>query len=288
MKRWLVLLLLLLTGTAHAENTENYTRLFTPGRMRENDFMLRYQLYAPENIQEGERYPLILFFHGVDERGVDNQKQLTTASMIPHYFTGDNPEQYPCFILAPQCPPGQMWTIANGEHNAASSDFRMDQYPITRGLSLTMQVLEEVCKQYPVDRDRLYVTGISMGGYAVWDLITRYPDVFAAAVPICGGCDSTRAAEIASIPIRCYHGARDRTINPDGSRNMFDAMMALGTPAVKYRVAADGSIGGVQTNLDDPSQATYLYYEYAALEHACWDQAYGDPAWLAWLFAQTK
>lgn len=118
MKRLLTCLLavtvmLLSMPTVSAAAIENYTELFTAATITdENNNSMNYQYYVPTNYESSKAYPLVVFLHGAGERGTDNMKQLTASSMMPHYFTKENMEKYPCIILAPQCPIGKTWANA--------------------------------------------------------------------------------------------------------------------------------------------------------------------------------
>ena len=122
--------------------------------------------------------------------------------------------------------------------------------------------LEDTLKREPIDPARIYLTGLSMGGYGSWDLAARMPDRFAAVIPICGGGDGATAAKIKDLPIWCFHGDADTAVRVERSRTMIEALRAAGG-APKYS-------------------------ELAGVGHDSWTPAYRDPDVLAWLFAQKK
>jgi predicted peptidase len=125
-----------------------------------------------------------------------------------------------------------------------------------------MELIDQLQGKYPVDASRLYITGLSMGGFGTWDALQRWPDRFAAAVTICGGGDTRMAAKIAHVPIWVFHGARDPVVKPDRSRKMVQAIKdAGGKPK---------------------------YTEYPQAGHDSWTATYKDPEVLKWLFAQRK
>jgi predicted peptidase len=115
-------------------------------------------------------------------------------------------------------------------------------------------------KEYPVDPSRIYITGVSMGGFGTWDLLARLPGKFAAAIPICGGGDEQTALKIKHIPLWVFHGAKDDIVSPKQSRTMIKALQDAG-----------GAPG---------------YTEYPDIEHSSWVQAYREPHLLPWLFKQ--
>jgi predicted peptidase len=216
---------------------------------------LPYRLLRPLSVADAATYPLVIFLHGGGERGTDNEKQLVHG--VPRFATMERREQYPCFLIAPQCPDGQKWVEVDwtAEHHTQPAD------PGVVG-QLTLALIEKTIKVLPIDRNRVYLTGMSMGGYGTWDLLARRPDLFAAGVPVCGGGDEATAERMAHIPVWAFHGALDTVVKPARSRNM---------------VAALDAIGG------EP-----LYTEYADVGHHSWDRAYADPALYHWLFAQRR
>ncbi len=216
---------------------------------------LPYRLLKPLAIEEGKKYPLVVFLHGAGERGTDNEKQLVHG--VPQFASKENREKYPCFLIAPQCPDGKKWVEVDwsADHHTLPKD------PGEVG-RLTLALIEKSIQELPVDPKRVYLTGLSMGGYGTWDLLARRPDLFAAAAPVCGGADEATAEKIKDIPIWVFHGGKDPVVKPARSRNM---------------VAALKKAGGKPR-----------YTEYPNVGHNSWDNAYRDPEFYKWLFAQKK
>ena len=214
---------------------------------------LLYRLYAPKGATTETRLPLLLFLHGAGERGDDNAAQLKhgVKQMLALQ------ERHPCFIVAPQCPKGKKWNEVDW-HGASHET---PEKPSDSFASL-IPLLGSLQKELPVDPKRLYVTGLSMGGYGTWDLISRLPDTFAAAVPICGGGDESKAPSIAKIPQWIFHGGADTVVKPERSRNMVDALKKAG--------------------------AEPKYTEYEGVGHNSWDKAYADAELWSWLFSQKR
>lgn len=214
-----------------------------------SDF-LPYRLLKPVNPKALERFPLIIFLHGSGERGSDNEAQLKHIRNL--VVDQRNRGKYPCYVLAPQCPKGQLWA----EHN---KDGSVKAQP-TKPTQLLMELIDKISKEYPIDEARIYITGVSMGGYGTWDLLARYPQKFAAGVPVCGGGDERTASKLKQIPIWAFHGALDDVVSARQSQTMIEAIRKAG-----------GRPG---------------YTEYPDIKHDSWVQAYQEPHLLPWLFKQ--
>jgi predicted peptidase len=216
---------------------------------------LPYRLLRPEPYEDGKSYPLVVFLHGAGERGDDNEAQLVHG--VAEFTRPEVRKKYPCFLVAPQCPRGKKWS----DIDWASDTPKLPAEPSAEG-ALVLELIAALQKECRIDAQRIYLTGLSMGGYGTWDLLIRRPDLFAAAVPICGGGDETHVDNIVRIPIWVFHGAQDRAVKVERSRRM---------------VAALENAGGHP-----------LYTEYPDEGHASWVPAYRAPAMMRWLFKQVK
>ena len=216
---------------------------------------LGYRMMKPKNYDAAKKYPLVLFLHGAGERGSDNVAQLKHGMAV---FSSDEFQaKNPALIIVPQVPPNQKWSDTDWSKLTNS----LPEKP-SRNMRLAMELVDAMQKEFSIDPDRLYITGISMGGYGTWDAISRWPGKFAAAVPICGGGDEKQAAKLTKLPIWCFHGDKDPAVPVVRSRNMIAAIKAAG---------------------GDPK-----YTEYPGVGHNSWDNAYADPALYDWLFAQKR
>jgi len=213
---------------------------------------LLYRLFKPAGFDEKQKYPLVLFLHGAGERGDDNQAQ--TKNGVRFFL--QNQAKFPCFIAAPQCPAKFQWVDTpwgNLKHTIPAQP--------TEPMQSAIELLPALEKEFPsIDPKRVYVTGLSMGGFGTWDLITRMPKTFAAAVPVCGGADDAKAAAIVKVPVWVFHGGADDVVKTVRSRNIVAALKAA---------------GGMPK-----------YTEYPGVGHGCWDQAYGEAELFPWLFSQ--
>lgn len=175
-----------------------------------------YQLYIPPKIKDGEKVPLIVFLHGIRERGTGGYISGMFGQVVKQYL-----KQMPAIVLLPQCRPNVYWT-----------DAKMDE--------MVMRQTQAVSSEFAVDEKRRYLMGVSMGGYGVWHFAANYPNEFAALVSICGGSPLTSgdrfapiAAKIGKTPAWVFHGAQDNIVQVSESRNMVAAIRENGGD-VKY------------------------------------------------------
>jgi predicted peptidase len=216
---------------------------------------LLYRLLKPKDYDATKKYPLVLFLHGAGERGNNNSAQLVHG--MADFASDKIMASYPAFVLAPQCPAGDKWVDV--DWSAAKHD--MPEKPASP-MRLTLAVIEKLRKEFSIDSDRLYITGLSMGGYGSWDAIQRHPNLFAAAAPICGGGDPKLAGKIAKLPIWAFHGDKDTAVKVERSREMIDAIKAAG--------------------------GSPKYTEYPGVGHDSWTATYKNPEFYQWLFAQRR
>lgn len=214
----------------------------------------RHLLVRPADEKPGETYPLVVFLHGAGERGDDPSVLL--KNFFPQMLSEEYRRRFPCFILAPQCPAEQRW---------GSFDWKTgeDDGELQAPLAGAMGLVDAALKELPIDRDRVYLTGLSMGGFGTWEWAARRPDLWAAAAPVCGGGTAEQATAAAALPLWVAHGAADPLVKVGRGREM---------------VAAAVEAGG------NP-----IYVEYPFIGHDSWTPAYGTPDGLpAWLFRQRK
>jgi predicted peptidase len=217
---------------------------------------LPYRLFVPRGCDVAHPCGLVLFLHGAGERGRDNRRQLVHGALpLARAAARATP---PAIVLVPQCPDGAQWVQTPWAGGSYSIEGTAPSAPMVAVIDL----LAEIRRALGPDPQRLLLTGISMGGYGVWDLGLRHPELFAAALPICGAGDPARAGRLAATPVWAFHGERDPVVPVEGSRAMVRALEAAGAP-VKYT-------------------------EYAGAEHHVWARTYDDPAVLAWFFAQRR
>jgi len=196
----------------------------------QNGTVLPYSLYFPLNYDPGENYPFLLYLHEAGARGSDNQVQIGYQGFLDGYISTAM-EQYPCFILIPQCAEDTLWVDVPWTNGY----YRLDETPVSSNLSAATELLHSVLEETDaIDQSRLYVLGLSMGGYGTWDIITRNPELFAAAVPACGGCDAAQAEKLKDLPIWTFHGSEDQVVPNTSTQAMVKALQEAGSSMIKY------------------------------------------------------
>ena len=220
--------------------TEFQARTF----VSQEDVTMPYLLFVPKNMEQDNLYPLVLFLHGWDGHGSDNLKQISGGNLWGSrvWVLPENQKEFPCFVVAPQ----------------SSATWSKDQ------LAVVIELLDQIDNEFPIDKQRKYVTGQSMGGLGTWRMVSSYPDVFAAGVPICGYVDQEWATAIAThnVGIWAFHGDADETVPVSRSRGM---------------IAAIKKAGGKPR-----------YTEYPGVGHASWMGAYTEEKLFSWLFSQKR
>lgn len=221
-----------------------------------------YRIHIPESGAKGA--PLLLFMHGAGERGTDNTLQLRAALDV---FARCNPEVKEAVIIAPQCP--RNCPADNPEEETwvkypwYLGNYSTDAIPETWELEAVVELLLKNVRELGVDEDRVYVMGLSMGGFATWDLLARHSELFAAAMPICGAGDPSKVDLFKDIPIRTFHGSVDDTVPPTGTREMTRA-------------------------LRDAGAEDFSYIEFPGIGHWSWDLACSYPGIGKWMFSQNR
>lgn len=243
-----------------------YTRQFSFESVTAEGFKetLNYRLYVPEDYDENKAYPVILFLHGYGERdnGSNTNMAQLNIGMMTQFFSNGYYRDHECIIVAPQCPQDNQWVVQGYKGSYDIKHMDKTGATFTEAIQLCKLAIDKTAEAYNVDMDRIYVTGLSMGGYGTWNIITHYPDYFAAAIPICGGGDPTKADLITDIPVWCFHGDADPTVPVSGTRDMYNAITAAGGNKI-------------------------IYTEWPGIGHV-WYPAYCREDVWAWLFSQSK
>ena len=220
---------------------------------------LLYRMLKPDGYDPAgtTAYPLVIFLHGAGERGDDNELQL--AEGVKEFAKPETRKKHPAFVIAPQCPLNKSW----GHIKKIDGHLTLLKTPEpTESTGLVLELLDALPKEFRINPKRIYITGLSMGGFGTWDVLARHPDRFAAALPICGGGIEETAPAFAKVPIWVFHGAIDPEVEVELSRRMVEALRKAGSK---------------------PG-----FTEYPDVEHDSWTRTYRNPEVLDWLFAQKK
>lgn len=221
---------------------------------------LLYRQLVPQLVEKDMKYPLVLFLHGAGERGNDNEAQLQHGAMM---FTNPvNRDNYPTFALFPQCPANSYWAPVN-RNGKKDESFFPSVAPIPAPLQAVKELLDQFTDSNPVDTSRIYIVGLSMGGMGTFEMVCRYPDLFAAAIPICGGVNTIRLEKInTETSFRIYHGDADTVVPVKFSRDAYITLKRKG--------------------------ADVEYTEFPGVNHNSWTPAFNMPDFMEWLFKQSK
>lgn len=239
---------------------------FAPAVFDDEGFKLPYRLSSPPADDGSEKRPLLVFLHGFGERGDDNQRQLIHGGGL--FASEEFRNRHRAYVLVPQCPAG----------NQAESDdpviwglfLRPTDGSVPLGIDLApappmravTRLVDQLIATLPIDANRVYVGGLSMGGYATWELVARRPDFWAASLPICGGGNPAWGPRLAGTPCWAFHGDADDAVPVDRSREM---------------VAAVNGAGG-----------RVVYTEYPGVNHDSWTPTFASRFAWDWLFAQRR
>ena len=198
---------------------------------------MHYLLYLPEGYANdtAKKWPLLIFLHGSGEAGTDLEKIKVHGP--PKLI--EQGKKFPFIIVSPQAPPETGWQIE-----------------VLKGM------LDDLRKKYRVDNDRLYLTGLSMGGFGTWNFSEKYPGEFAAIAPVCGGGDADKVWQLRHTPVWCFHGAKDDVVPPSSSQRMVDSLR-------KYN-----------------SDVRFTLYPEA--NHNSWEVTYNNDSLYTWLLGQKK
>ena len=233
-------MLVLCTGLASgAESLFTGKSTGTWEKLEFNSLKLRF--FGDPKQDAAKSYPLVIFLHGRGSGGNDNEKQL--GSGAKSFADPENFAKRPCFILVPQCPDDKIGWLGTTQDDL-------------------IKLINVAVESLPVDKTRIYLTGLSMGGFGTWFAIAREPALFAAALPVCGGGDPATATAIRKVPIWAFHGAEDNVVPPSFSQKMVAALKKI-----------DGNI---------------KYTELPGVKHNAWDHVYANQEVHEWLFSQQQ
>lgn len=221
---------------------------------------LPYRILYPEFYEPHESYPLVLFLHGGGERGKDNNKQLLHGVSI--FSQEHNRREFPCIVVVPQCPSEDYWASADIDRTNYPLNIQFDyNKPMTNSLKMALRLLKSLINHEKVDRKRIYIAGLSMGGMGSFEAIYREPGLFSGAAIICGGGDtSAYNIQQPKTAFWIFHGSEDVVVRAEYSKEMYLRLLEL--------------------------KADVRFTEYIGVNHNSWDNAFAEPDLLPWLFNQ--
>lgn len=214
---------------------------------------VNYRIYVPDIPDTATNgVPLVLFLHGSGECGTNNVSQLSNGVGGLVWWSRNRES---AIVVAPQAPPGMVWSpVFFNELHA-----RMP-YSAPPMVKLVKSLIDDICERYPVDTNRILATGISLGAYGVWDMVSRYPGFFAAAIPVCGAGDPQKADAASKTPLWIFHGEKDGNVPNRLDRLMVSRLWELDAPV--------------------------RYMEYPDSGHGIWWRVYSDDSVMKWFFSQ--
>jgi predicted peptidase len=228
-----------------------------------NGDTLRYRMLIPANYDIHKSYPLVIFLHGAGERGSDNAAQLLHGGSL--FLKDSIRKEFPSFVIFPQCPQDSTWAPLRLNRDSAGKVTGLaflpnDREPVPG--QLVKSLLDSLLKTGKINSKKVYIGGLSLGGMGTFDLLTRYPNVWAAGFPICGAGDAGTAARFAKVPVWIFHGGADPVVPVTFSQQYYKALKELHAPV--------------------------QYTEYPGVGHNSWDNVFAEPGLLKWLFSNSK
>lgn len=257
--KYLFLLIAIFSIKANAQDYAAFQKqLFIKG----ND-TLPYRLLLPKNFDPNKKYPLVVFLHGSGERGNDNEKQLAHGAAL--FLRDSIREKYPAIIGFPQCPEVSYWSNVDVKADSVRRrpvfTFSADGKP-TLAMTMLLKLFNQLQDDFKIDKKRIYIGGLSMGGMGTFEIVRREPKLFAAAISICGGADSSTAGKLIRPAWWIFHGEKDNIVDPQYSKDMAKAIKNAGGDA--------------------------MLTLYPDANHNSWDSAFAEKNLIHWLFSQHK
>jgi poly(3-hydroxybutyrate) depolymerase len=241
-----------------ADSSEIAThKLLAHGMIESQGKALGYRLLKPEKVVAGKRYPLVVFLHGAGERGSDNRSHLKHGGSELSEWVAQKERN--AFVLFPQCPQDDQWA----DHDWNQVSHQMKAQP-TKSMRAVLTLIDDMIGSEPIDHQRIYAAGLSMGGYGVFDLLARRPNLFAAGAALCGGtdCNPRCLQRFKNVPLYIVHGDADKVVDVENSRNVVAGLRKLG--------------------------GSPEYLELSGVNHDCWTQTFDDDKLFSWMFSQNR
>jgi len=267
------------TALIQAQDEKSIAQKFEKRSHTFKNTTLPYRIFVPEDYDSTKSYPLLLCLHGAGERGIDNEIPIRKHSLAVSWANPESQKKNPSIIVAPQCPKKKKWSYVDW----GKGSYNIDTIPIGKEMQTVVDLLDTLLQDFNIDEKRQYVTGLSMGGYATWDITTRYPDRFAAAIPMSGAGDPTKALLFKNLPIWSFHNTNDQIVPVKGSREMVEAMENSDIKVVKTLGLSEKKI-----NQQLKKKEIHLYTESPQGNHGPWEPWYYNSNLHDWVFLQSK
>ncbi|NAS11876.1 prolyl oligopeptidase family serine peptidase [Flavobacteriaceae bacterium R33] len=222
------------------------------------DISLPYRILLPKEFDPQKSYPLVLVLHGAGERGLDNEAQLTHGSSV--FLEPENREKFPAIVVFPQCPEESYWANVDRQRKLMTFNFTFQPAGEATPAMKSLQALfDELLQNHKIDRSRIYVGGLSMGGMGTFEFVRRNPGTIAAAFAICGGAHPDTAANLTDTKWWVFHGDADMVVDYEHSVEIVNALKEQG--------------------------AEVQFTTYEGVNHNSWENAFAEPDLLPWLFS---
>lgn len=256
-KKILIITFLFNFTFAKCQNTDLYEKEIF---VYEND-TLNYRILKPNNYDPKKKYPLHLFLHGAGERGNDNQSQLVHGAKL--FLKKENREKFNSWVIFPQCKTNDRWPSFKFDTWNAEPKYNSDDIEPNTSLKLVIKLMDGFVNKVQVDKNKVYVSGLSMGGMGTFEILSRRPEMFAAATPICGnGIEKLTEIYAKKVPIWIFHGSDDTVVSPSHSLKMANAIIKNGgSPRITF---------------------------YENVGHDSWNNAFEEKDFLEWIHSKSK
>ena len=250
MKNLLLIIVFLMFSNSNSQDLE----LFEKETFEFEKETLSYRILKPLNYNSNKQYPVHLFLHGAGERGNDNVSQLVHGGKL--FLKKENREQYNSWVIFPQAPKNDWW----GYKEPYKFDYNVKE---SKAMSLVVKLMDDFIERKDVDTNRVYVSGLSMGGMGTFVILNLRPEMFAAATPICGDGDPSLVSNYSKkVPIWIFHGSDDTVVSPKKSLKMAKAIIENGgSPKMTF---------------------------YENVGHDSWNNAFAEKEFINWIHSKSK
>ena len=255
--------LFILTAISYSVSYAQNNTLFAKKLFIQKTDTLPYRILLPDNYKPENKYPLIIFLHGSGERGNDNEKQLIHGAEL--FLRDSIRKKYPAIVVFPQCNENSYWSNVNIVTDTVNGkrifQFSVNSKP-TVAMKLLLNLMDDLRHKYSIQKKKIYITGLSMGGMGAFEMVRRKPNLFAAAMPICGAANPATAKDILKTKWWIFHGEKDDVVNPQYSKDMANAILNEGGSAILTI--------------------------YPNANHNSWDSAFAENNFMQWMFGNHK